>query len=151
MRNKPVLLTNVVHQVKNSMNYNDVLYSTVCDPSMAIEVIPWYLEPTDIEPFKIGHEVKCLSCGNKLLSPDMGGMRCSRCAEPAEYCVYCGDAILDDDDIHWLNDEPYCDYCWDTHINYCPHCQTYVVDDDMEHGMCENCDKIEEEEEGEEC
>lgn len=149
VRNKPIPLKNVVHQVKNSMNYNDVLYSTVCDPSMAIEVIPWYLEPTDIEPFEIGHEVKCLSCGNKLLSPDMGGMRCSRCAEPAEYCAYCGDAILDDDDIHWLNDEPYCDYCWDTHVNYCSHCQSYVVDDDMEHGMCKNCNKIEEEEGGE--
>ena len=145
VRSKPVPLAKMVIQADNSMNYNDVLYSTVCEPSMAIEMPPWYLEPTEIKPFKIGHSVKCLECGDTLLSPEMGGLRCVHCVEPAGYCAYCGEAILNDDDIRWVNDEPFCEYCWETHVDYCPHCQNYVVDDNMRNGRCAHCN----EEEGE--
>lgn len=146
---EPVPLKTLVHEVKNSMNYNDVLYSSVCDPQMALDIdLHWCVDASKVLPFEIGHAVKCVECGYDLLDSEMGGFRCPNCAEPREYCVYCGDPVYEDDDIHWLNGEPYCDHCWDMHVSYCEHCDSYVVDDDMRNDMCEHCNEQREEIEG---
>lgn len=72
------------------------------------------IEPTTLY---IGAEPICVSCGYSHSYSD--SIMCSECSS-AYYCADCGRRI-DEDDVCWMNGEPYCSDC----VTYCEHCGCY--------------------------
>lgn len=129
-----IALDEVVKAGYNSLNYNDVLYSTCY-------TFPYYtvLNPYgyhDIQqnirnnPIVIGGEVGCLHCGNELIT-ESETMRCSNCEleygfeENDTYgsCACCGRRIYLDDSVS-VGDygELVCDGCFHSLCFVCDDC-----------------------------
>lgn len=69
----------------------------------------------------VGHDPICIECGREHDTEDC----ISCCSKPIEYyCEECGEPI-DDDDVIWVSDEPYCRDC----VTFCDECETYFVGD----------------------
>lgn len=67
----------------------------------------------------VGHDPICIECGSEHDTEDC----ISCCSKPSEYyCSECGEPI-DDDDVIWINDEPYCRDC----VTWCEECKSYFV------------------------
>lgn len=67
----------------------------------------------------VGHAPICIECGNEHDTEDC----ISCCSKPNEYyCSECGDAI-DEDDVIWIDNEPYCHDC----VFWCDECESYFV------------------------
>lgn len=67
----------------------------------------------------VGHDPICIECGSEHDTEDC----ISCCSKPSEYyCSECGEPI-DDDDVIWINDEPYCRDC----VTWCDECESYFV------------------------
>lgn len=67
----------------------------------------------------VGHDPICIECGSEHDTEDC----ISCCSRPSEYyCSECGEPI-DDDDVIWINDEPYCRDC----VTWCEKCESYFV------------------------
>lgn len=67
----------------------------------------------------VGHDPICIECGGEHDTEDC----ISCCSKPSEYyCSECGEPI-DDDDVIWINDEPYCRDC----VTWCEECKSYFV------------------------
>jgi hypothetical protein len=67
----------------------------------------------------VGHDPICIECGNEHDTENC----ISCCSKPSEYyCEECGEPI-DDDDVIWINDEPYCHDC----VIWCDECESYLV------------------------
>lgn len=67
----------------------------------------------------VGHDPICIECGNEHDTENC----ISCCSKPSEYyCSECGEPI-DDDDVIWINDEPYCRDC----VTWCDECESYFV------------------------
>lgn len=67
----------------------------------------------------VGHDPICIECGNEHDTENC----ISCCSKPSEYyCEECGEPI-DDDDVIWINDEPYCHDC----VTWCDECESYFV------------------------
>lgn len=67
----------------------------------------------------VGHDPICIECGSEHDTEDY----ISCCSKPSEYyCSECGEPI-DDDDVIWINDEPYCRDC----VTWCDECESYFV------------------------
>lgn len=67
----------------------------------------------------VGHDPICIECGNEHDTENC----ISCCSKPNEYyCSECGEPI-DDDDVIWINDEPYCRDC----VTWCDECESYFV------------------------
>ena len=60
-----------------------------------------------------GQEI-CMGCGSSSEEFDgEGALLCCSCDNPT-YCRDCGDRI-NEDDAYWLDDEPFCEYCYNEH------------------------------------
>lgn len=67
----------------------------------------------------VGHDPICIECGNEHDTENC----ISCCSKPSKYyCEECGEPI-DDDDVIWINDEPYCHDC----VTWCDECESYFV------------------------
>jgi hypothetical protein len=67
----------------------------------------------------VGHDPICIECGHEHDTEDC----ISCCSKPSEYyCEECGEPI-DDDDVIWINDRPYCCDC----VTWCDECESYFV------------------------
>lgn len=67
----------------------------------------------------VGHDPICIECGSEHDTEDC----ISCCSKPSEYyCEECGEPI-DDDDVIWINDRPYCCDC----VTWCDECESYFV------------------------
>lgn len=67
----------------------------------------------------VGHDPICIECGHEHDTEDC----ISCCSKPSEYyCEECGEPI-DDDDVIWINEEPYCHDC----VTWCDECESYFV------------------------
>ena len=92
-------------------HYRDYEYYNNCTISTSKIV-----KENDIPTFKmtIGHSPICIYCGKTHNIAEniscCGECRCSGCGE-----------LIDEDDVTWIDDEPYCRDC----IRYCDHCQEY--------------------------
>ena len=57
-----------------------------------------------------------------------GHLACCDC-DPATVCTSCGEYIYDEDDIYWVNGEPYCYDCW-SNMSTCDWCDTTLAPED---------------------
>lgn len=73
--------------------------------------------------FTVGADPICVECGDR--HSDAHIINC--CNGIGECCAYCGRNITDDDDICWVDGEPYCDEC----ATYCEECDEYCRNDDV--------------------
>jgi hypothetical protein len=83
----------------------------------------------------IGRDPICISCGDTHDTEDC--IVCRSCNGEYE-CADCGDPI-DEDDVIWIDDEPYCRHC----VSWCEYCETYHRNDRYyvrNYGyVCEDC------------
>lgn len=130
VRGDLIKMTEIVHDAPRSLHYNDLLRSsTYLHPFYTIkDNNSWsrwqYSQPT----FQIGGSVKCLHCGNHLIS-NSETMMCDDCE--IEYgheendiygvCDCCGTRIVRDD-ATWVGDELVCDACFAKECFICECC-----------------------------
>lgn len=150
----------LVCDTKNSLQYNDLLKSTCYDPMYSFRSHRWsrtafsnYADPIDTK-FSIGKEVKCLHCGDDVITYS-NMMRCTDCeaeygedSEDFYYCSYC-ERRVHYDDAHWLaGDEVVCQQCFDNVIQRCDCCGEYYHEDDITYDRetgtytCEYCRRM---------
>lgn len=74
--------------------------------------------------FTIGHDPICIYCGQEHSEEE--SIDC--CHEFAAYrCSECG-APINEDDVRWVNGEPYCEEC----TSYCERCNEYYINDECD-------------------
>ena len=160
LNNGVVPLKQIVKKGKNSLNYNDLLDSSVYR-------YPYYTIKSFAVPNEVtlGGLVYCLECEKELITME-GTMRCVDCElefgteinDEIRLCDCCGSRVLYDD-ITVV--EPYGDYvcpqCYETHCFVCAQCNEVFYKDDeiysekLDDWVCRNCfhDMKESEEKGE--
>lgn len=73
----------------------------------------------------------CMCCGECDCSYDSEGqLMCDDC-DHSTHCVCCGE-WLDENNVYWLDDEPYCSYCYNEHMRECPITGEEHHEDNME-------------------
>jgi len=77
-------------------------------------------ENDSLRPMILGAEPICIECG----SYHSYANNISCCYK--EYSCTCCDCGLDEDDVHWVDDDPYCSYC----CTWCESCQEYYANED---------------------
>ena len=95
--------------------------------------------------FVVGESPICIECGDRHSVE-----RNINCCRDGYHCADCG-CTIDEDDVIWVNDEPYCRDC----VEYCDYCEEYhrsestyvegfgyVCEDCLEHHFyyCDDCD-----------
>lgn len=78
--------------------------------------------------------VRCIICGDYLDSDDCDGGMGIVCCESCNgvlRCSCCGERLRSHEVSYTLNDEPLCEYCWDSHAVYSKIADDYYYDDDM--------------------
>ena len=74
---------------------------------------------TDLDSYKIhvdySGEEECMVCGSLTNEFDGEGMLICYDCDDSTYCAGCGDRVYNGD-IYYLDDEPYCRYCYDEHV-----------------------------------
>lgn len=89
-------------------------------------------------PFTIGTDSICPECGEYHCYDE--NIFCEDCAEGRRYrCADCGEWV-DEDEVYWVDGEPYCSRC----VMYCEDCEEYVRERDITrtiHGryVCDSC------------
>lgn len=78
--------------------------------------------------------VRCIICGDYLDSDDcdggMGVVCCEYC-DGVVHCACCGGRIHSGSVNYTLDDEPYCEYCWDNYAVYSRMADDYYHEDDL--------------------
>lgn len=93
---------------------------------------------TNESAMKIGRDPICIECGNE--HDIQSNINCCRSGYK---CADCGAYIEDEDDVYWVDDEPYCRDC----VCYCDCCNEYYRNEDtyeVHNGryteyVCEEC------------
>lgn len=87
--------------------------------------------------FYVGARPICIECGNTHTTS--GNINC--CHDGVTRCAHCGRRMDDDEDeIIWVDDEPYCDEC----AHWCPCCEEYHLGEETyiereDRYVCESC------------
>lgn len=84
---------------------------------------------------RIGHDPICIECGEE--HDDEENINC--CSSGRYYCNHCG-CTIGEDDVIWLDGEPYCSDC----VVWCEHCEEYCLYDDSTYinnygYVCDSC------------
>ena len=114
-------IRDVIEDSETHLHYNDLLYSTVYTPyyTSNINIKIQHNKPPKI---KVGHDVKCLCCGERKIDAGEGLMVCSRCATdlnldlPEDYivCSCCGETFPQDDASYTADGDAICPICMDS-------------------------------------
>jgi hypothetical protein len=88
--------------------------------------------------FYVGEDPICIECGEEHDEEE-----CINCCHMNGYkCADCGEWIEDEDDVYWVDDEPYCRDC----VEYCEDCHEYHRGHSIDvggyydyHYVCEDC------------
>ena len=70
----------------------------------------------------VGHAPICIECGYEHDTSD--NINCCRENGDGYYCTDCGEWV-NADDVCWVGDDPYCNYC----VHWCDCCESYVTGD----------------------
>lgn len=91
----------------------------------------------NVKTIKVGSEIICPNCGDWHETED--NIFCDYCAGDKYVCQCCGDIIRDEEDVFYVDGEPYCRYC----VEWCSECDEYVLRDEMVEtnrgDVCGNC------------
>ena len=107
--------------------------SDVCSTSILKEKVD---VADSLQPIVFGAPPICISCGETHSDTS----RINHCGS-GYVCSCCGDPIYDEEDVEWVNDEPYCRNC----LYYCEYCEEYHLESDgcwINHGsewICYDC------------
>lgn len=107
-------------------NYKDYYYYGNCNISR--------IKGSENEnKFCVGESPICIECGNRhSVEANIN------CCREGYVCADCG-GRLDEDDVYWVNDEPYCRDC----VSWCSYCEEYHRGDstyvERYGNVCENC------------
>lgn len=118
-------IEDTIEDVSSELHYNDILYSLhYTEPYYSFK-LPFK------QKIKVGHDVKCLSCGKKTIEKGQGTFRCINCEleegtvvnNTFDYCCRCGSRVLLDK-AYFSNstDLPYCQYCAEQYLFECEYC-----------------------------
>lgn len=132
--------TNICDHFINSRgtHYLDYIHQSECNVSRLIDLLP---DEEDNRKVIVGHKPICPECGNEHTRKEY--LHCSSCGDYGghEYrCTNCG-AGLDEDDVIWVNGEPYCCEC----TRYCDVCEEYHLEEDchyydeLDRYVCDSC------------
>lgn len=125
----------------NKLFFCDLTESTCYTPYYTYSTIYRYSDNIDRFRINIGNKVKCLHCGNQIIS--QGDLFiCNDCAtkygdiyhidnENYVTCVRCGSHGWGDEEGHWLDDTWVCDYCYDRYVKQCPECGYDYFEEDL--------------------
>ena len=143
----------VVDDAEYPLHFNDVLRSsTYKQPYYTFKDNFWLFDisPDDKPIFKIGHDVKCLCCGENLIT-DTDLMACRKCAdelnlgdEDCMVCDCCGSRVYDGE-WSYVCGEVVCDSCFSSECFVCECCdeaffaQDKVYDRETDEYVCINC------------
>lgn len=124
-------------------HYPDWEYQSECNVSRIMDMIP----EDDQRKVHIGHKPICLECGKEYSAQDY--LYCGHCRDKVEnthddedgyYCTNCGEWV-DEDDVYFINDEPYCEDC----VEFCRDCEEYVLREngryypELDAWICDEC------------
>jgi formylmethanofuran dehydrogenase subunit E len=108
-----------VETFEDSLHYPDYLYS--CNKANVSILKDALVEESQY--ILIGHTAYCLNCSEPI--SETNRLHCDNCADSDLYtCYECG-ARVDEDDIHYVNGEYYCDEC----CYFCEHCHEYTTNE----------------------
>lgn len=120
----------IISDAKDTVHFNDCLLSSTYRG--------WYCKSTEYtnETIEIGAPFRCLQCDDEVVTIGGSDFRCSSCSGIVE-CSCCGCAV-DETEIVYCNDIPYCEDCaWDV-LCYCEGCNQYFEPDGGEIEWFEN-------------
>lgn len=111
----------------SDLHFNDLLRSSCYTPYLT-RMYTWSSK-REMPKFKIGSEVKCLSCGQDYIElTDSGTMLCPSCNSDGEdwdgrtyWCDYCGNGY-DQDDIIFVDGLAVCPECTEERVAECSVC-----------------------------
>ena len=91
-------------------------------------------ESTNENYLTVGHMPICIECGEEHETEEN-----INCCRYGYTCTHCGCRIRDEEDVRWVDGEPYCDEC----VSWCDCCDEYVVGDTTEVAsgryVCDSC------------
>lgn len=154
-------MKNLIFNCNHKLFYNDLLESsTYTAPYYCYNSISWFAgdcgDTSDDTVFYIGENVKCLRCGEKVLT-ESNSMLCDDCYHEIEkghlYCEMCDRQIPLNEAVMLDSGPIICPSCARDYTTFCEVCGTrepihsMIFDHDREKWMCAHCfNKLREEE-----
>lgn len=140
----------LVANAKNSRNYNDLLYSSCYTPYYT-----WnkkrYWDFTPTTQMTIGGEIKCLRCGERVITTG-DTMMCKECeceygnSDSDEYLrCDCCENRMHRSDFWYVDDYEVCQNCYET-LPKCKICGAFRMPHNINNDICIWCSDTEEEE-----
>lgn len=107
----------------NDFNCSDIGHCIAFSTSISEEQLTTYVSGKQLRLHYSG-EPQCMCCGARGIDiPEENRLVCDEC-ESIHYCSWCDEAI--GGEVYWINDEPYCQYCYEQHIQECNSCTELV-------------------------
>lgn len=153
-------LCDLVKDGNSSQQFNDVLQSTCYQPMYSfLAEREWWGDGSRVfanyksTRFEIGGDTYCLRCGeHEVMEKGSGTMMCYDCEEQYgtsdcsgfNTCICCGRRILEEDG-YYVEDELYCDSCFDANAAKCECCGDYYLitnmtyNEDTDEYICSWC------------
>lgn len=145
---KPTPIGETIKDSESRLHYNDVLYSNVYSYpyySCAVSAGWWgqrhpLINWIPYEVIKVGQNIRCLDCGNRLIEASESTMRCfdcelehgTECNDMFGVCSCCGTRIfLDEVYYSEYNNKYYCRDCENERLRTCDYCDDYLDIDDL--------------------
>lgn len=134
-------MKDLVGNQHGSLNYNDLLFSTVYDPVYSFNTKFHFLAENKPPKFRIGGQCNCLRCGEDQIEIT-DSMMCNTCElyygdsdnDMFAFCPCCGQRFYYDDG-YWIEgdngDEMICQDCGDEYTDYCSRCGIRYYKDDL--------------------
>lgn len=138
-----VPLNTLVKDIEGSKHFNDVLKSSCYEPIYTYLITKnmwgedYYCNANQHTHFEIGGKTMCLKCGKEEVVDSCSTMMCYDCElaygisenDNFGFCKNCG-CRLEVDKAYYVNEDVYCDDCYNDYAARCAHCgNSYLVED----------------------
>lgn len=109
--------------------YNDCYEQTVCFSNNFLKEEEE--NPSDLNIYYSGLST-CMICGEENDFTNESALSCEECSSIV-YCDHCGEAIYNESDMVKINDNIYCQYCYEDNFSECPNCGEIVGNEEINH------------------